>query len=72
MFFEKIFKPGDRLMVMTNRFSLADHVVSDPARERETIRGILLGETKIFQYRLVQLEQPAGLAGSARPLSRRF
>ena len=57
MFFETIFKPGDRLMVMTNRFSIADHVVSDPARERETIRGILLGETKNFQYRLVQLEQ---------------
>ena len=57
MFFETIFKPGDRLMVMTNRFSIADHVVTEPARERETIRGILLAETRDFGSRLVQLEQ---------------
>ena len=57
MFFETIFRPGDRLMVMTNRFSIADHVVIDPAQERETIKGILLGETRNFRFRLVQLEQ---------------
>ena len=67
MFFEKIFKPGDRLMVMTNRFSIADHVVTDPARERETIRGILLAETRDFASRLVQLEQ--NLQSADRPAS---
>jgi hypothetical protein len=57
MFFETIFRPGDRLMVMTNRFSIADHPVMDPARERETIRGILLTETRDFNSRLLRLEQ---------------
>jgi hypothetical protein len=61
MFFEKIFKPGDRIMVLTNRFSIADHVVIDPARERETIRNILLGEAKNFRNRLVQLERNLNL-----------
>jgi hypothetical protein len=57
MFFEKIFKPGDRLMVMTNRFSITDHVVTEPARDRETIRAMLLAETRDFASRLAQLEQ---------------
>ena len=57
MFFATIFRPGDRLMVMTNRFSIADHVVNDPAQERVTIRNILLGETKYFNTRLVKFER---------------
>jgi hypothetical protein len=44
IFFDKIFRKNDRLMVITNRFFFDDRVVSKPLKEREKIKKVLLSE----------------------------
>jgi hypothetical protein len=67
VFFEKICRPGDRLMVMTNHFVFNDHVVSDFALEKEKIKNMLRLEIGSLRIRLMQTESKLGmLVGSLK------
>ncbi|UCH95196.1 MAG: hypothetical protein JSV88_33815 [Candidatus Aminicenantes bacterium] len=40
-FFDRVLRPNDRLMIMTNRFFLNDHLVLDPRAEKRRAKKIL-------------------------------
>jgi len=44
IFFDKIFRKNDRLMVITNRFFFDDREISNPLKEREKLKKVLLSE----------------------------
>ncbi|MCP5103493.1 MAG: hypothetical protein GY950_08950 [bacterium] len=44
IFFDKIFRADDRLMVITNRFFFDDRVISNPLGERDKLQKVLLSE----------------------------
>lgn len=44
IFFDKIFRKNDRLMVITNRFFFDDRKISNPQREREKLKKVLISE----------------------------
>jgi len=44
IFFDKIFRKNDRLMVITNRFFFDDRVVLNPLKEREKLKKVLRSE----------------------------
>jgi len=44
IFFDRIFRRDDRLMVVTNRFFFDDRKIPNPLREREKLKKVLLSE----------------------------
>jgi len=65
-FFKEIFRPGDRLIMLSNNFYLPDRVVEDPLPEMERIKALLQVERQrirwsrqILRNRLTSLMQSA-------------
>jgi len=54
-FFKNIIRPNDRLLVLTNNFSLNDYVVEDPEKERKRVKKILEIEAKRIKLELLYL-----------------
>ena len=59
IFFDRIFRRDDRLMVVTNRFFFDDRKIAHPQREKEKLKKVLLSEmdnarerTKYFKRRM--------------------
>jgi hypothetical protein len=62
--FTRIFKPGDRLMVLSNSFFFDDRVIKDPVKEKRKLEQMLQMETqgtrgriKVFEQRLLNMRR---------------
>lgn len=55
-FFEKLIRPGDRIMVLANNTFLADRLIEDRARELEKIKNLLELESLRINQALASLE----------------
>lgn len=56
-FFNEIVRPGDRLIVMSNRFFLKDHKIYDPAAEKRRIIKIIEIEMKYAKGTVNEIEK---------------
>lgn len=54
-FFEKVIRPKDHLMVLTNNFFLNDRIVSDLEKEKNTLKKILELEARRIRKELMYL-----------------
>jgi hypothetical protein len=55
-FFNRVVRPNDRIMVLTNNVFLKDRVVKNPQKEREKVIKILAVETRIIWHKLIYTE----------------
>jgi len=56
VFFTRVVRPKDRLMVLTNNIFLRDHPVEDAGQEMKKLKKILDIESKRVQFKLLSLE----------------
>lgn len=57
IFFDKIFRANDRLMVITNRFFFDDRKISNPRQEKMKLKKVLQSETEETGKKIKILEQ---------------
>jgi len=56
-FFDRVLRPKDRLMLMTNRFFLSDHLVTDPQAEKKRVKKVIYLEMVRAKSNINEIEK---------------
>lgn len=57
IFFDKVFRPDDRLIIITNRFFFGDRMVPVPSLEREKLKQVLINEMEAAAERFKDFQR---------------